>query len=106
MSRSLLPSPLRVGEREDRTFHVASERSGNAPLHEVDEVNLAVHAAGYGRIEVGDVAQAGNSAGVHRQGEVSVEVGGLASVLKTYTHVCANRFESARLPCLVGFWLG
>lgn len=81
-----LRSPLRVSEREDRTFHVSPERSGNAPLDEVEEMNLAVHAAGYGRVEVGDVAHAGYSAGVHRQGVVSVELGGLASVLEAYMY--------------------
>lgn len=80
-------SPLRVGEGEDRTFYVASERSDHAPLHEVEEVNLAVHATGYSRVKVGDVAHAGYSARVQRQGVVSVEVGGLASVLETYVYV-------------------
>lgn len=75
---------------------MTSERSGHAPLHEIEEVNLAVHAAGYGRVQVGDVAHAGYSAGVHRQGVVSVEIGGLSSVLETYMRVI--QFESTNLP--------
>lgn len=84
---------------------MASERSDHAPLHEVEEVNLAVHAAGYGRVKVGDVAHAGHSAGVQRHGVVSVELGGLASVLKAYI-VGVNRFECAHLHCFVDFMFG
>lgn len=85
--RTLALSPLGVGKGKDRPLHVTSKRSGNVSLHEVKEVNLAVHAAGHDRVEVANIANAGDRSGMQRQGVTPVELRSLASVLETCTVV-------------------
>lgn len=59
-------------------------------------MNLAIHAAGNGRVQVGDVAHAGYRAGMERQRIVAVEVGRLTSVLET----CSLRQVLLKIVCV------
>lgn len=81
--------PFGVREGKDRAIQVAHERSGNPSLDEVEEVDLSVHAAGHGRVKVGDVAHARHPARVQRHGVVAVELGRLASILETCWFSCS-----------------